>query len=76
MKNPYDAIMKYSDLERLLEETKCLHKECAESQRANELKAGLGYQGTKGYEAKGCYACDGYNKECQQYFSNKSLGED
>jgi len=49
----------------------CMHLECAVSQREEELKAGLGTNGTKGYELVGCYSCKGYNKDCEAYLSSK-----
>ena len=48
-------------------EEKCFHKECAMSQRANEVRLGLGLEGTKGFELIGCYECDGFNKQCDKY---------
>ena len=46
---------------------KCIHKECAESQRKSELEAGLGLSGTEGYSKTGCYVCSGYNTKCKTY---------
>ena len=74
MKNPYDKIIKYSDLEKQLNDLECVHHECALSQRTSELTSGLGTSGTIGYELRGCYRCDGYDRECPSYVSNKELG--
>ena len=68
-----------SHLEQLLSTTDfsvkgmCLHYECALSQRLNELKRGLGLEGTKGYEVTGCYGCNGLNEACKAYMNNEEL---
>ena len=48
-------------------EQKCLNHEAAWHQREEELLRSEGLSGTKSYEITGCYACDGYNKECPYY---------
>ena len=46
----------------------CVYYEISRSQRAKEVKAGLGTIGTHGYTIQGCYDCDGYNQSCPKYY--------
>lgn len=45
----------------------CISYESAHEQRKNELARGLTKEGTKGYERKGCFDCNGMNKSCKSY---------
>ena len=45
----------------------CINLPIAQNQRKNEVARGEETSGTKGYEATGCYECEGYNKKCGSY---------
>ena len=52
---------------------RCIYYEISRSQRYKEISDGLGTIGTQGYANQGCYDCDGYNIECDKYFSKLEL---
>ena len=54
-------------------ENKCDYWDIARIQRETENLAGLGNEGTEGFENRGCYICDGYFKECLSYFTVAEL---
>jgi len=45
----------------------CIWYETAKTQRIREVEQGKGLMGTLGFEKKGCYECDGHNKNCRDY---------
>ena len=47
----------------------CEFYQAARDQRETERKAGHDNSGTIGYETRGCYICDGHNRDCPMYFS-------
>jgi len=48
----------------------------AKEQREHELERGLDLSGTKSYQEKGCYNCNGLNYECKYYLNLYELKED
>ena len=46
---------------------KCVHYLISRNQRWTEVARGEPQRNTKGYEDMGCYACEGYNKDCEAY---------
>ena len=63
------------DLEKEIEDgigkTLCINYTIARSQRISEYSRGLGDEGTLGYAIRGCYDCEGTNKQCEIYFEVK-----
>ena len=53
---------------------KCVYYYISRRQRETEVARGDGFEGTMGYEAMGCYNCDGFNKVCDTY--SNDLNED
>ena len=53
----------------------CVHFGLSRLQRERESKYGQGVEnGTKGFEDKGCYDCNGFNSGCICYFPFNDLG--
>ena len=53
----------------------CAYYKISRSQRENERAQGLDDVGTTGFEDKGCYNCNGLNKDCTTYYSSKKPQE-
>ena len=51
----------------------CLNKIIAESQRKDEIERGDGTAGTMGFEAKGCYECNGKDDYCSTYLTEDTI---
>lgn len=51
----------------------CVHWYASRNQRETERARGEGDEGTSSYKNKGCYDCDGKNKEeeCSHYFPKR-----
>ena len=49
-------------------ENKCLQYDISREQRKHEIEAGLGIEGSFGYEKVGCYECDGLKTECPHFY--------
>jgi hypothetical protein len=47
----------------------CDYHSISRLQRLRELRDGLTTAGTKGYEVRGCYNCNGYDMKCDIYRS-------
>lgn len=54
-------------------EIKCVHHKPAFSQLKEEIERYGNDNGCSGYILQGCYKCDGYNKNCNKYYSTKWL---
>lgn len=52
-------------------EKKCRWYESAREQRISEVEKGWNYEGTAGYEKRGCYRCTGYDDSCKSYMTRK-----
>jgi hypothetical protein len=61
--------------ELLKNKKKCINYYSARSQRKIEYKLGIDISGTKGYEIRGCYSCNGLNKTCKAYRNYNNLIE-
>jgi hypothetical protein len=47
----------------------CDYHSISRLQRLRELRDGLTTAGTKGYEVRGCYNCNGFDENCPVYKS-------
>ena len=54
-------------------EEQCFHLDTAIRQRATEIAREAGLIGTDGYEKKGCYKCNGYDKECSSFLNQEVI---
>jgi hypothetical protein len=71
MSKPLETKVKDTRLIRDIPADMCINHFIAREQRKHEKDIGLGLKGTKSFEDKGCYKCDGYNYECDRYQPNK-----
>ncbi len=55
----YDSAEAYKEI--------CINLSIAYLRRKEEIEKGLGLKDTKGFEATGCFKCDGYEKKCSKY---------
>ena len=50
-----------------MEEQKCDNYYISRTQREAERNMGIPDDRTSGYEERGCFSCEGSNKNCKQY---------
>ena len=55
------------------DKTICIYHPISRIQRRTETEAGLGLEGTKGYEVMGCYKCNGMCELCLSYINRNML---
>jgi cytosine/adenosine deaminase-related metal-dependent hydrolase len=54
--------------EQLKNSDKCIHYHAARNQRQEERDRGEGDKGTKSYEDRGCFKCEGSDTRCLHYY--------